>query len=160
MADLASVLAIPDFEERRAELRKLAMPILESGLTKEKIANAYVFSPIVGAMPDQVEPRTSVSGLRDMLDEDTLAALIHGAIQPDDILEAIKSPEAKSVESERSKTGFIFGRPSFRKRRASDRPQASPYSNRKPRKENHLCLKAIRWQTYHLTTSASLLVLA
>jgi hypothetical protein len=112
MADLASVLAIPDFEERRAELRKLAMPILESGLTKEKIANAYVFSPIVGAMPDQVEPRTSVSGLRDMLDEDTLAALIHGAIQPDDILEAIKSPEAKSVESERSKTGFIFGRPS------------------------------------------------
>lgn len=112
MADLASVLAIPDFEERRAELRKLAMPILESDLTKEKIANAYVFSPIVGALPDQVEPRTSVSGLRDMLDEDTLAALIHGAIQPDDILEAIQSPEAKGVESERSKTGFIFGRPS------------------------------------------------
>lgn len=109
--ELAAKLAIDDFEERRAELRKLAMPTLERGLTKGKIEEAYTISPLVGDSPEQVAPRSSVSGLRDMLDEDTLVAVITEFIQPEDILGAIVAPEEKGVRSSRSKTGFLFGRP-------------------------------------------------
>ena len=113
----AGALTTHDYEARRAELRKLAMPIMEFHLDGAGIERLYAESPLVGDSPTQVSPRPTISGLRDMLDEETLVDLINTNVIGHSVTEvfrrmwlAIKEPEVHGVKSLRSKTGFAFGR--------------------------------------------------
>lgn len=124
--ELLSALRIETYAERRANLRKLATPAL-SRLTSVEIADAFIISEIIGTAANQVDPRPTVSGLRDALDEDTLIGLIEESISATDVLQAIIDPQTHGVESTGSKCGFSFGRPrNVRPLRRADLLSANP----------------------------------
>ena len=107
---LLDALRIDTFNDRRKALRDLATPTLADHISREEILDAFASSPLVGPDHDQIQPRSTMSGLRDNLDEDTLCALIDGRISAMDVLKAITFP---STQGERGtgKTGYVFGRP-------------------------------------------------
>jgi hypothetical protein len=93
-------LATHDYEARRAELRKLAMPIMEFHLDGAGIERLYAESPLIGDEPTRISPRPTISGLRDVLDEETLVDIIYTNVIGHSVTEvfrrmwfAIKEPE-------------------------------------------------------------------
>ncbi len=108
---LLDALRIDTFNERRKALRELATPALSDHISREEIISAFNASPLVGPDHDQIQPRATMSGLRDNLDEDTLCALIDARITAMDVLKAITLP-ATQGERGTGKTGYVFGRPS------------------------------------------------
>ena len=57
----AGALATHDYEARRAELRKLAMPIMEFHLDGAGIERLYAESPLIGDEPTRISPRPTIS---------------------------------------------------------------------------------------------------
>ena len=108
---LLDALRIDTFNDRRKALRDLATPTLAEDTTSIDVRTSFDASPLVGTASDQVNPRPTVSGLRDSLDEDTLCALIDGRITPRDVCDAIVAPDEGGEKSATSKTGYAFGRP-------------------------------------------------
>ena len=107
---LLDALRILSFNDRRKALRDLATPALADHISREDILSAFNSSPLVGPDHDQIQPRATMSGLRDNLDEDTLCALIDARIVALDVLKAIMFP-ATQGERGTGKTGYVFGRP-------------------------------------------------
>jgi len=108
---LLDALRIDTFNDRRKALRDLATPTLAEDITSIDVRTTFDDSPLVGTASDQINPRPTVSGLRDSLDEDTLCALIDGRITSRDVCDAIVSPDTFAERSTTSKTGYAFGRP-------------------------------------------------
>jgi len=108
---LLDALRIDTFNDRRKALRDLATPTLAEDITSIDVRTAFDASPLVGTASDQINPRPTVSGLRDSLDEDTLCALIDGRITSRDVCDAIVGPDTFGERSTTSKTGYAFGRP-------------------------------------------------
>ena len=108
---LLDALRIDTFNDRRKALRDLATPTLAEDTTSIDVRTSFDASPLVGTASDQVNPRPTVSGLRDSLDEDTLCALIDGRITARDVCDAIVAPDEGGEKSATSKTGYAFGRP-------------------------------------------------
>ena len=107
---LLDALRIDTFNDRRKALRELATPAL-SMITSSDVREAFEDSRLVGDEMAQINPRPTVSGLRDSLDEDTLCALIDGRISDMDVIRAIEDPDGHGETSAASKTGYVFGRP-------------------------------------------------
>ena len=107
---LLNALRIDTFNDRRKALRELATPAL-SGLSTKDVQRAFRNSRLVGTEMAQINPRATVSGLRDSLDEDTLCALIDGRIHCYAVMRAIVDPDGEGETSAASKTGYVFGRP-------------------------------------------------
>ena len=103
------------FANRRQQLRALAKPALESKLNSGLVRKWFANSPLVGTDPHQINPRATVTGLRDCLDEDTLIALASPTYDTGDLIEGIKnaiiSPIMHGTPSSASSTGYTFGRP-------------------------------------------------
>jgi cobaltochelatase CobS len=108
---LLDALRIDTFNDRRKALRDLATPTLADNMTSIGVRDIFDASPLVGTASDQINPRPTVSGLRDSLDEDTLCALIDGRITAADVCTAIHYPASHAERSTTSKTGYAFGRP-------------------------------------------------
>lgn len=108
---LLDALRIDTFNDRRKALRDLATPTLAEDITSIDVRTTFDDSPLVGTASDQINPRPTVSGLRDSLDEDTLCALIDGRITARDVCDAIVAPDEGGEKSATSKTGYAFGRP-------------------------------------------------
>ncbi len=108
---LLDALRIDTFNDRRKALRDLATPTLAEDITSIDVRTTFDDSPLVGTASDQINPRPTVSGLRDSLDEDTLCALIDGRITARDVCDAIVDPDGSGEKSATSKTGYAFGRP-------------------------------------------------
>ena len=108
---LLDALRIDTFNDRRKALRDLATPTLADDITSIDVRTTFDDSPLVGTASDQINPRPTVSGLRDSLDEDTLCALIDGRITAADVAIAIVEPSSHAERSTTSKTGYAFGRP-------------------------------------------------
>lgn len=108
---LLDALRIDTFNDRRKALRDLATPTLAKDITSIDVRTTFDDSPLVGTASDQINPRPTVSGLRDSLDEDTLCALIDGRITAADVCTAIVDPDGHGETSATSKTGYAFGRP-------------------------------------------------
>ncbi len=107
---LLDALRIDTFNDRRKALRELATPAL-AGLNSHDVFEAFENSRLVGDEMAQINPRATVSGLRDSLDEDTLCALIDGRTHGVSIMLAIVDPDGHGETSAVSKTGYVFGRP-------------------------------------------------
>ena len=112
--------------ERLLELRKLVKPYLDDHA--DRIKTSLQSSPIIktdkctedpggslrgGYVGKFITMKCLVSTFRDMLDEDTMLALIIGYITADDIMRAIEWPVEYSAQTDsaRSTTGYIIGRP-------------------------------------------------
>ena len=108
---LLDALRIDTFNDRRKALRDLATPTLAEDITSIDVRTSFDASPLVGTASDQINPRPTVSGLRDSLDEDTLCALIDGRITAADVAMALFDPAKYGERSATSKTGYAFGRP-------------------------------------------------
>ena len=108
---LLDALRIDTFNDRRKALRDLATPTLADNMTSIGVRDIFDASPLVGTASDQINPRPTVSGLRDSLDEDTLCALIDGRVTARDVAMAIVAPASHAERSTTSKTGYAFGRP-------------------------------------------------
>ena len=108
---LLDALRIDTFNDRRKALRDLATPTLANDITSIDVRTTFDDSPLVGTASDQINPRPTVSGLRDSLDEDTLCALIDGRVTAADVCAAIANPDSHAERSTTSKTGYAFGRP-------------------------------------------------
>ena len=108
---LLDALRIDTFNDRRKALRDLATPTLAAVITSIDVRTTFDDSPLVGTASDEINPRPTVSGLRDSLDEDTLCALIDGRITARDVCDAILDPDTFGERSTTSKTGYAFGRP-------------------------------------------------
>lgn len=122
LEELQRVLNEPKFVDRRKGLRKLATPILEKELSQAEIESCKADSPVWGPREGQINPSTTVSGLRDSLDTSTLLVLIathldcRGGktppVNPLMILDCLSDTD-NLHKSEKSSTGYIFGRPTF-----------------------------------------------
>ena len=112
---LREVLNISDFTTRRVELRKLCQIALEATIhNTQDIKSAYDKSPIIGAGVGKINPRPTISGFRDALDEETQCALILRVVKAHECLSAVREPDVFGMRatSTRSKTEYVFGRPS------------------------------------------------
>lgn len=116
LEELRDALKIKEFRKRRSALRTLASKVLRAHITNETIEGWFGASPLVGDLPDQVDPRPTISGLRDLLSEETMTCLVfaeasgevEGELQ--NIWNALTHPYAHAMPSTRSRTGFVFGR--------------------------------------------------
>jgi len=108
-------------KEMRQHLRKMAQPIIERWWTTGDIQAVFVASPLVGTLPNQINPSPTHSGLCMSLDLSTLALIVATDLDDHDsfldarsrINLAITEPDIHSRKdsSGKSKTGFTFGRP-------------------------------------------------
>lgn len=108
--ELAEILKLTGAARRRA-LRELTTPIFEAN--RAACIAAIKASPIVGKGEMQLDVRPLPSALRDALDWQTLLAV---ADMPDDlhaVLNALRDPVTNGMSDGGTKTGFVFGRPSF-----------------------------------------------
>lgn len=96
---------------RRRELRTLTTATFETN--RMACIAALKASLIVGKGEKQLDVRPLPSALRDALDWQTLLAV---ADMPDDlhaVLNALRDPVTNGLSDGSTKTGFVFGRPSF-----------------------------------------------
>ncbi|MAS48171.1 MAG: hypothetical protein CL557_12290 [Alphaproteobacteria bacterium] len=108
-ANLKRAISLDDFTERRTSLRAMTSHVLTKIYDANTlISRAFDDSPLVGDQPDQITPRPTPSGLCNVLDEDTMIALLNKEIVVRDILDAIRKPE---VANPKAKTGWAFGKP-------------------------------------------------
>ena len=110
-AELREALAIDDFTARRKALRAIATKRL-AVIPQARIEEAYNKSFLVGTLTDQINPRSTHSGLRDALCEDVLIALGYGGINAGHVLHAISYPSNARTNSS-NKTGYDFGCPDW-----------------------------------------------
>ena len=110
---LRAILSMRDYTEKRKELRKLVQFDLEhSVLSATDISRMYAKSSLVGNGMTQINPRPTISGLRDALDEETMVALAYGDITVGEIIKAIEEPETHAhPKLGRERTPYRFGRP-------------------------------------------------
>lgn len=106
---LAEALAIEGFQKRRDALRKVAYPVMLNIIDDKDVKEWGNASPLVGV--GKVKMRMTVSGLRDQLNEVALANVVmSGHLGMKWVEQALKHPDRVGFESERSKTGYAFGR--------------------------------------------------
>ena len=106
---LLDALSEENAAERRKQLRALAMPALKA-YPIEALRQALMESPIVGAGPNQVNPKGTHSGICMLLDEDTLIELVLYETAGNVLVEAIRDPNKFGTPSMTSKTSYVFGR--------------------------------------------------
>lgn len=108
--ELKEILKLTGADRRRA-LRTLTTPIFDTN--RAACISALKDSPIVGKGDKKLDVRPLPSALRDALDWQTLLAV---ADMPDDlhaVLNALRDPVTNGMSDGGTKTGFVFGRPSF-----------------------------------------------
>ena len=113
---LQRVLGMREYTERRQELRKLVQFDLERSILSSRgvIRRAFRDSPLVGTESDQINPRPTISGLRDALDEETMIAIAIGDLPIGDLVTVISKPSTHGMpRMGRERTPYRFGRPSW-----------------------------------------------
>lgn len=113
---LQRILGMREYTERRKELRKYVQVPLERSILSSSgvIERAFRESPLVGTASDQINPRPTISGLRDALDEETMFALVMGDYTVGDLLSVITHPSMHGMPRiGRERTPYRFGRPSW-----------------------------------------------
>lgn len=104
-------VAITDFTERRAALRKLAQERFASeGWNSDVIGGLFATSPLVGDGSGQISPRPTISGLVGCLSEQTLVWVASGQ-SVEAIGAALQRPDEFGFKTSATGTGYDFARP-------------------------------------------------
>lgn len=97
--------------ERRRKLREYTAKTFEDA--RIACIEAIKASPIVGKGEKQLDVRPLPSALRDALDWQSLLIVANNRVDVHAILNAVRDPLSYGTSDSGTKTGFVFGRPSW-----------------------------------------------